>query len=175
MNKLFKTTLVTLCVSAAVSASALAESALLPVRSTLENAGYTVTWEQSSQSVTITKDDFSLTEKIGDTLILYKNAAYAPEEFFDDIYLANKAPESEEYTAATIVEVADDYILANSDDLGLVKFMVDENTNIHHERNKMLYRLDALEPDMTIKVNHSDAMTLSLPPQTYAYEVVITN
>lgn len=177
MNKFFKTTILTLGAAALLSTSALAESssALLPVRATLEREGYTVTWDQDSVSITISKDDFTVTEKIGDTLILYRDTAYAPEEFFAEIYSSDKQVEPVTYTNATITEIGDNYIIAESDTFGTVQFIVDENTHIHHEKNKMLYRIDSLEEGMDIKVHNSDAMTLSLPPQTYAYEVIVLN
>lgn len=180
LNKFLKTTLLTLCAAALFSASALAESssALLPVRATLEREGYTVTWDQDSLSVTISKGDFTLTEKIGDTIILYRDTAYAPEEFFNELYaggVQDKQTEPVIYTYATITEVGDNYILAENEIYGEIKFIVNDETDIHHEKNKMLYRLDALEAGMNIKVHNSDAMTLSIPPQTYAYEVIVLN
>jgi hypothetical protein len=174
MNKIFKSTILTLCASAVVASSAFASSSLLPVRETLEKEGFDISWDQATKSVTITKDNFSLTEAVGDNFVLFHDTTYAPEEFFANVYESAKES-NDTYSTVTVTEVGENYFMAEDSTLGLVEFLVDDNTNIHHEKNKMAYRLSDLEEGMTVKVNMADAMTLSLPPQVYAYEVVITN
>lgn len=49
----------------------------------------------------------------------------------------------------------------------------EKETVIRHEKNKMAYRLESLEPGMLIKVVHGSQMTMSIPPQTPAKEIII--
>lgn len=49
---------------------------------------------------------------------------------------------------------------------------VDENTVIRNQAGEVI-GLDDLAVGMVIHVQHSLAMTMSLPPQTYAYSITI--
>lgn len=51
---------------------------------------------------------------------------------------------------------------------------IDENTVIRNSNGQPL-RLEDLSVGMTIQIKHSMAMTMSLPPQTYAYEIIVLN
>ena len=44
---------------------------------------------------------------------------------------------------------------------------------IHHEKNKMLYNINMLEEGMKITAKHSPIMTMSIPPQTPTFEVIV--
>lgn len=75
----------------------------------------------------------------------------------------------------TIKEVmSEDEILVEINGEDTVLILSDE-TNIHHERNKMKYTAGDLEAGMNISGQHSMAMTRSLPPQTVAFEIVISD
>lgn len=50
---------------------------------------------------------------------------------------------------------------------------VNDDTSIHHEKNKMLYTVKDLEKGMKVSVKHSPIMTMSLPGQTTAFEITI--
>ncbi|WP_053985380.1 stalk domain-containing protein [Niameybacter massiliensis] len=50
---------------------------------------------------------------------------------------------------------------------------VNDDTLIHHEKNKMIYKAEDLEKGMKVTVKHSPIMTLSLPGQTTAFEITI--
>lgn len=50
---------------------------------------------------------------------------------------------------------------------------VNDDTSIHHEKNKMLYTVKDLEKGMKVSVKHSPVMTMSLPGQTTAFEITI--
>nr|WP_307990308.1 hypothetical protein [uncultured Niameybacter sp.] len=50
---------------------------------------------------------------------------------------------------------------------------VNDDTFIHHEKNKMLYTVKDLEKGMKVSVKHSPVMTMSLPGQTTAFEITI--
>ncbi|MBQ7876390.1 MAG: hypothetical protein IJ316_03790 [Clostridia bacterium] len=101
-------------------------------------------------------------------------ASIPPQVYASDIVFVASAESSEKLTTkATVTEIGDDYILAESEKLGEVKFMVDENTLIRSEKNKMLYMLSDVIVGLEVTVFYADAMTMSLPPQVYAYEVVL--
>lgn len=50
---------------------------------------------------------------------------------------------------------------------------LNDETSIHHEKNKMMYKIDMLEEGMKITVKHSPMMTMSIPPQTPAVEIIV--
>ncbi|OON93300.1 MAG: hypothetical protein ATN33_05935 [Epulopiscium sp. Nele67-Bin001] len=53
-------------------------------------------------------------------------------------------------------------------------FIVDsEQTNIKHFMNRMAYTADALEVGQIVNVSYGETMTLSLPPKTAAFEIVL--
>ncbi len=75
----------------------------------------------------------------------------------------------------TIKEIiSEDQILVDINGEEVVLNISDE-TNIHHEINKMRYTVEDLEVGMKISGSHSMIMTRSLPPQTPTFEIVITD
>lgn len=173
MNIIFK--IISLCLTMAIlfSLTAFAEGLLVPVRETFENYGFTVTWDQGTKSVTLEKDGYKFVEAVGENITLDFDTTYATEEFINGIY-ADYMREALS-TKATVKEVGEGYILADSEKLGEVIFTVDNNTNIHHEMNRMRYTISDITAGMAIKVYYSEAMTASIPPQTYASEIVVLN
>lgn len=173
MKKILKTTALILSAVTLLSSSVFAEENRIPLRATFEENGFTVTWHQETLSVSLEKDGFKHTEAVGDRIQLDYDTTYISREAVDEIF-ADYYKEMLS-SSATVKEVGEGYILASSDKLGEVIFTVDENTNIHHEKNRMLYKLTDITADMKLKVYYSEAMTASLPPQTYATEVIILN
>ena len=75
----------------------------------------------------------------------------------------------------TIKEIMNEgQILVDMNGQEVVLILSDE-TNIHHERNKMRYTAEDLKASMKISGNHSMIMTRSLPPQTVVFEIVIAD
>ena len=173
MNKFKRIAALALGAITVLSTVAFANEDMIPVRETLEDAGFVVTWDQETKAVTAAKDNFTITEPVGENIILDYDKTYATEEFMQ--YILNQAMREELSSIATITSIGENSFTANTEKLGEVVFMVDENTNIHHEMNRMLYTFADLAENMSIKVYYSEAMTASLPPQAYATEVVILN
>lgn len=174
MNKFTRGAALTLAAVVVTGTTAFANGSLLPVRATLEEKGFEVAWEQESKTVVIRDGGFVVEEQVGENISLEYDVTYADESFFEEVDAMKKA--YEEYsTNATVKEVGENYFLADSDKLGEVMFMVDENTHFHHEMNRMLYRFNDVTAGSSVKVYFSEAMTASLPPQTYAKEVVFLN
>ncbi len=145
-----------------------------PVREALEKKGFEIDWNQEEKSVIIRDGGFVLEEKVGESIRLDYDTTYAEESFFEEVDAMKKA--YEEYsTKATVTEVGEGYFLADTEKLGEVMFKVDDNTHFHHEMNRMLYRFNDVTVGSSLKVYFSEAMTASLPPQTYAKEVVFLN
>lgn len=174
MKKITRGAALTLAAMIMTSATAFAEDTLMPVRATLEGKGFEVAWSQEKQTVIIRDGGFVLEEAVGDKITLEYDVTYADESFFEEVDAMKKA--YEEYsTKATVKEVGEGYFLADTEKLGEVMFRVDDNTHFHHEMNKMIYKFNDVTVGAEVKVYFGEAMTASLPPQTYAKEVVFLN
>lgn len=75
--------------------------------------------------------------------------------------------------SGTITEVGEDFVLVETEN-GDIRLNVSEETNIHHAMNRRLYRINDLEAGMKISGTHSEAATFSIPPQSAAFEIVIS-
>lgn len=89
---------------------------------------------------------------------------------------------AEEETVATldgvISEITEDGLVivkANDKDEYGTALVVTEDTKISKGNDKRIYKIDDLEVGMKISVKHSEAVTMSLPPQTVAFEIAILN
>ncbi len=100
-------------------------------------------------------------------------ASLPPQTYASEIVILNVVAPEKLTTNATVTEIGEGFILAESEKLGEVKFMVDENTLIRSEKNKMRYMLTDVIVGLEVTVSYAEAMTMSLPPQVYAYEVVL--
>ncbi len=79
-------------------------------------------------------------------------------------------------TSGTVLAVEEDRIVVGEDlekPETQVVFNTDENTKFTKDGEAI--ELNGIKADDTVKVVHSLAMTRSLPPQTYAYEVEVVN
>lgn len=141
----------------------------IPVRKTFENEGYTVTWNQETKTVTLERDGIAVSEPVGENIVLDYDTTYTTKEFADSVR-ENYANELFS-TTATVKEAGEGYFLADTEKLGEVIFMIDENTALHFEDNTAA----TVEKDAVVKVYFANTMTLSLPPQTYAKEVIVKN
>ncbi len=154
--------------------AAFAAEGLMPVRATLEEKGFAVDWDQEEKTVIIRDGGFVIEEAVGEKISLDYDVTYADESFFEEVDAMKKA--YEEYsTKATVTEVGEGYFLADTEKLGEVMFRVDDNTHFHHEMNRMLYKFNDVTVGATLKVYFAETMTASIPPQTYAKEVVFLN
>lgn len=174
MRKITRGTALTLAAVLLTSSAAFAEESLMPVRATLEEKGYAVEWNQEEKSVVIRDGGFVVEEQVGEKIALEYDVTYADESFFEEVDAMKKA--YEEYsTKATVTEVGENYFLADTERMGEVMFRVDDNTHFHHEMNRMLYKFNDVQVGTALKVYFAETMTASLPPQTYAKEVVFLN
>ncbi|MCD8048066.1 MAG: copper amine oxidase N-terminal domain-containing protein [Clostridia bacterium] len=174
-----KTTAAALCALTLFSTRVFAEDPQVsPVRETFENEGYTVTYNADSKSVTISKDSFSFTEEIGNNIFYLEgsndNLTYAEPIFFANVYsLSAKYSEASIFeTTGTVTEISDTYIEAETAQYGTVVFNIDESTRFRHEINRRIYTIEDVSVGDELSFYHAGAMTMSLPPQTYTYEVV---
>lgn len=176
MNKFTKTTALALCATTLLSQTAFAAAKnSFPVRATLEAKGYEIGWIQETKTVTIRDGGFLTTVSVGeDDVTLIDNTTYAPAEIIENIDAQKKAYE-ELSDKVTITKVDETSFTATSEKLGEVVYHFTDETHFHHEMNKMIYKASDLTIGLTVKVYFSEAMTLSLPPQTQALEVVFLN
>ena len=77
------------------------------------------------------------------------------------------------YTSAygTITEVADDYVMVNTMDGEEIQFNTSEFTQIIDANTVLPLNLKERETDL-VMVTYANAMTMSLPPQAYAFAIV---
>ncbi len=169
---------------------------LIPLRSVAEGLGYTVTWIDADQSITLEKgaqyiqmaigeDSYSFSRRapqsLGTAPVLVDDCVtHVPVSFIPEIiggyYSVN---EDGTYkivnpSIVTVTEVTEDGILVNDSSLGDVLVRIDENTVIvNNEGNTEDASLIA--KDMTLGVEYSPAMTASIPAQTTAIKIIIEN
>lgn len=83
-------------------------------------------------------------------------------------------PEEAVSFSGTITEIdGESVLIGKADEAGAIRLVVTENTEIKHEMNRRIYRLEDLEVGMTISGTHSAVATFSIPPQSEAYSIVI--
>lgn len=173
MNKITKGVALTLA-TVLMSSTTTFAAGWFPVREAMEKKGFEIDWNQEEKSVIIRDGGFVLEEKVGKKIRLDYDVTYAEESFFEEVDAMKKAYEDYS-TTATVTELGEGYFVADTEKLGEVMFMVDDNTHFHHEMNRMLYRFNDVTVGAKVKVYFAETMTASLPPQTYAKEVVFMN
>lgn len=98
----------------------------------------------------------------------------------DDIMLISENPTEEVavmpeamYTSAygTITEVADDYVMVNTMDGEEIQFNTSEFTQVIDANTVLPLNLKERETDL-VMVTYANAMTMSLPPQAYAFAII---
>ena len=83
-------------------------------------------------------------------------------------------PEEAVAFSGVITEIDGESVLVGEADAeGAIRLIVSEETEIKHEMNRRIYRLEDLEVGMTISGTHSSIATFSLPPQSAAFTIVI--
>ena len=103
-------------------------------------------------------------------------ASIPPQVYAIEVVFLNSVQVEERLSmTGEIIETGENFVLVNTDNMGEVMFKFDENTNLHHEMNRMFYAFTDLSEGMLVTVYPSEAMTASLPPQAYAHEIVILN
>lgn len=73
----------------------------------------------------------------------------------------------------TISEKGEDFVVVETKD-GEIRLNISDETVIRHNMNRRLYRIDDLEAGMKVSGTHQEAATFSLPPQSAALEIVIS-
>ena len=99
----------------------------------------------------------------------------------DDIMLISENPAAEEVatmaepaylsTYGEVTEVADDYVLVKTVDGEEIRFNTSELTQIIDANTVLPLDLTARETN-TVMVTYSNAMTMSIPPQAYAFAII---
>ena len=109
--------------------------------------------------------------------------AFAQEDVMlinEDVMLISENPTEEVavmpeamYTSAygTITEVADDYVMVKTMDNEEIQFNTSEFTQVIDANTVMPLDLKSRETDL-VMITYANAMTMSLPPQAYAFAIV---
>ncbi len=169
---------------------------LIPLRAVAEGLGYTVTWIEDAQAITLEKGPQFIQMAIGEDAYTFSRRApqslgtapvlvdgcvtHVPASFITDIiggyYEAN---EDGTYkivnpSIVTVTEVTESGILVSDSYLGDVLVKIDENTVIVNNEGNV-EDVSLIAADMTLGVEYSPAMTASLPAQTTAVKIIIQN
>ena len=179
-----------------VSAETLNGVSMIPLRSVAEEFGYTVTWKEEDQSITLTKGAVYIRIAIGeDAYALSRRAAqplgsapvlkddcitYVPLNFVTEI-LGGYYSENEDGTykivdpsIVSVSSVNEDGSLTVLDSyLGEVVVHIADNTVI--EANGKAASISDIKPGMMLGVEYAAEMTASIPPQTTAVKIILEN
>lgn len=179
-----------------VSAETLNGVSMIPLRAVAEEFGYTVTWKEDDQSITLTKGAVYIRIAIGeDAYALSRRAAqplgsapvlkddcttYVPLNFVTEI-LGGYYSENEDGTykivdpsIVSVSAVNEDGSLTVLDSYrGEVIVHIAEDTVI--EANGKAASVSDIKPDMVLGVEYAPAMTASIPPQTTAVKITLEN
>ncbi len=172
------------------------ELVLIPLRAVAEGLGYTVTWIEEGQAITLEKGAQFIQMAIGEDAYTFSRRApqslgtapvlvndsvtHVPASFITDIiggyYSVN---EDGTYkivnpSIVTVTEVTEDGILVSDSYLGDVLVKIDENTEIVNNEGNV-EDASLIAKDMTLGVEYSPAMTASIPAQTTAIKIIIQN
>ncbi|GKX32139.1 hypothetical protein SH1V18_46190 [Vallitalea longa] len=163
---------------------------MLPLRLTCERLGMDVKWVGETRSVEISKDSIwtSITlEKdsyfqgrmapfsLGIAPELIDESTYVPAEFFNeifdqdvfDIFERNKV----DGTVSNIIETKNGKLISVEYDENKIIFIVNDNTKIADKFTNQELNVDDIEEGDRLIAIHDSKMTMSLPPQTYAYSI----
>ncbi len=169
---------------------------LIPLRSVAEGLGYTVTWHHEDKSITLEKgaqyiqmaigeDSYSFSRRAPQSLgtapvLTEQGVTHVPVSFVSEI-IGGYYSENEDGTykvvnpsIVTVTEVTEDGILVNDSYLGDVLVKIDENTEIVNTEGAP-EDASLIAAEMTLAVEYSPAMTASIPAQTTAVKIIITN
>lgn len=165
---------------------------MLPLRLTCERLGVDVKWVGETRSVEISKDSMWTSISLGkDSYFkgkmapfslgiapeLVDESTYVPAEFFNeifdqdvfDIFERNKV----DGTVSNILDTKNGKLITVEYGDDKIIFIVNEDTEITDEiTNEELTINDIQEGDQIIAI-HDAKMTLSLPPQTYAFRIKV--
>lgn len=176
----------------------------IPVRSVCEALGMTVEWDNESRKVIISDipvyitfrvDDDGYTfaktapMKLGSKPILENGVTYVPINFLDEILetsykvdekgiLEVNYPAENGVTAEVISKTTENGALSieifdKKMDSNVIVYITDE-TEIVDESGAAL-KADSIDKGTNVTVSYSDAMTLSLPPQTKAVKIIVNS
>lgn len=169
---------------------------MVPLRAVCEGLGFQVNWIAETQSIEVIKGSIFITMSIDTDSYAFSRRApqqlgaaptlvddsvtYVPLAFITDL-LNGYYTENEDGTLkivnpsiVTVTEVQENGSLLVSDSaLGEVIVLIDENTQITANGNAV--SADAIQADMVLAIEYSEAMTASLPPRTTAIAIRIEN
>lgn len=180
-----------------------AKQVMIPLRSVSEALGFELGWNQEARSAELTKpgspiwtlvqtgkDQYAVNKmykSLGAAPVNVKGTLYVPANFFSEVLHANVSTDgtkvsisSEEVKKETatgkITEIINNEdrqaVHINGTGTEGIVLNVDESTLIRDAEGKKIEFKD-LAKGMEIEAVHSLAMTMSLPPQTYAYEISV--
>lgn len=174
------------------------DAVMVPVRKVAENFGYTVEWDGKEQSVALSRgaqylklwlgrDEYAISKSMPQSLgaasiLLNDETTYVPVNMFTDL-LGFFSHEDEAYVTvveprtAELTEILEDGALSVKDSyIGDVVVYIDEDTVVTADREAVSKELlKDLKAGQLLDIEYSEAMTMSLPPQTTAVRIDILN
>ena len=170
---------------------------MIPLRQVAESLGYTVNWNGETRSVeiirgaqyitiTLDKDEYTFSrrapEQLGVAPTLVGDSTYVPLSFVDQIiggyYNMNEDGSYKivQPAVVTVIEISEEGTVTVDDaQLGAVVLNISDETPIVKGMDRRIYKIDDLAVGMSLQVEYSDAMTMSLPPQNAPVKVIIAS
>ncbi len=167
---------------------------MFPLRSVMENLGYTVTWNGESRSIDLTKgaqfitmtldtDNYAFSrrapQQLGACPTLVGDSTYVPLSFINEI-IGGYYAENEDGTfkivnpaIVTVSEINESSITVEDSYLGTVVVHISEETQIVKGNDRRIYGIDDINVGDTLAIEYSPAMAQSLPPQTTAVKIIL--
>lgn len=172
----------------------------VPVRAICENLGFTVEWNDEARRVELTnlpsyitfyadKDGYTFAKTaampLGAKPQIVDDRTYVPSNFVEEILggtftedagkvFISWGEDTDDYLRANLKETTEDgRVLITNFIKGDILLNITDETVISDEDGNALAVKD-LPKDKELKVKMGDAMTLSLPPQSNALEIIVT-
>lgn len=165
----------------------------IPLRSICEKLGFEVNWKEESNTIEIVNLPLYITcspeydgytfaktapQKLGSNPILINDRTYVPINFLTEILNAKYRLDNEELRVyygdysktVTVISKDEEGILVDDPVIGEVVLKVSDDTVIQNEAGEPISEDEIVEGAELI-VEYSDAMTMSLPPQTNAIKI----
>jgi len=171
---------------------------LVPLREICEKSGFTVNWIGESETIELIKgaqyitcspnyDGYTFAKaapvKLGSEPVLIEGTTYVPMNFVSEIMGGSVYFDGEDVIAydsenvgkrVSLVGKEEGGILVSSFNEGEIFLNITDETVITDEKGNALTKDEIIE-GVELIIEHDEAMTRSLPPQTNAKKIVVTN
>lgn len=173
---------------------------MIPLRAVCEELGFEVEWVEEARTIELTKGAIFITcspdfdgyafskmahQPLGKAPMLVGGTTYVPVDFIWEILGGRVYPQEYPYGILVPDDPAAASVYATEYENGVLKVVdfnmgevivkISETTEICDMEGTPVKPEDIVDKGMQLEVRYGSAMTLSLPPQTTAEKIVVTN